>query len=523
MKHLSAGIKVGILVLLMAAGSYAVWKSIGGKASGSDNYMVWAKFRDASGLPVGSATVVAGLPVGEIEDLGIEGRHARIEMRVRDDVVVYSNAVAYKKSASLLGSYYIEIDPGSEKSLDGAGREVTNTRLGDGDQIKLVVEATSPDQLLRRIDESMPKVDAVLISVKDLSEDLRTIVRGPLANIAGRIDQLVQEEADTVKSILERTDRTIARIESITQDIRGVTQGADDKVNAILDNLDEASKEAKTLVTSARTEVEQTGAAVREKLDRLDGLIDNSGEVARKLNSDEGTLGKLVTDPTIADNVEEITTDARGFLGTLFGMQTYVGLRSEYNFQGGGVNSYITVDIATRPDKFYYIEFQKGPRGDFPTVTLTGDGGSDAYQRQVVIEDKIRFTFQFGKRLGWLAMRFGLKESSGGVGADMYWFNDKLRLQVDVFDPDFDTLPRLKVAAAYQIFRYLYILGGVDDALNDPGTFTITPDPFDGPPVQFDEYHYGRDWFLGAQLKFNDKDLSALLFVGGAAIAAATQ
>ncbi|HTM20575.1 MAG TPA: MlaD family protein [Kofleriaceae bacterium] len=524
MKHLSAGIKVGILVLIMAAGTYAVWKSIGGKASGSDNYVLWAKFRDASGLPKGSATVVAGLPVGEIEDLGIEGRHAKVDMRIRDDIVVWSNAVAYKKSASLLGSYYIEIDPGSEKSLDGAGREVTNTRLGNGDQIKLVVEATSPDQLLRRIEESMPKVDSVLISVRDLSEDVRQIVRGPLANIAGRVDQLVQEESQTVKDILQRTDRTIARIEDISKDIRNITAGADDKVNRILDNLDDASQEAKTLVTSARNEVEQTGAAVRGKLDRFDSFIDNSSEVARKINSpDEGTLGKLVNDPAIADNVEEITDDARGFLGTLFGMQTYVGLRSEYNFMGGGVNSYITVDINTRPDKFYYVEFEKGPRGDFPEVVLTGDGSGDTYTRSVKIEDKIRFTFQFGKRLGPLAFRFGIKESTGGVGVDMYWFNDRLRLNLDLFDPDFDRYPRFKVTAAYQMFRYLYVLGGVDDAFNSPQTFTITPTPFDGPPTQFNEYHYGRDYFLGAQLRFNDKDLSALLFIGGAAIAAATQ
>ena len=520
MRNLSAGVKVGILVLIMAAGAYAVWKSIGGKASGSENYGLWAKFRDASGLPVGSAVVVAGLPVGEIDDLDIEGRHARITVRIRDDVVVWSNAVAYKKSASLLGSYYIEIDPGSAKSVDGAGNEVSNRQLEDGDQILLVVEATSPDQLLRRIDESMPKVDAVLLSIRDLSEDIRQIVRGPLANTAGRIDQLVQEESETVKRILEGMDRTIARVEQISNDIRGVTAGADDKVNAILANLDEASREAKTLVTTTRTEVEQTGAAVRERLDKLDPLFDNSAEVARKINSpDEGTLGRLVNDPAIADNVEEITEDAKGFLGTLFGMQTYVGLRSEYNFIGAGVRSYLTVELSPRPDKFYYIEFEKGPRGQFPEVVLTGDG-SGTYVRTIRIEDKIRFTFQFGKRLGWAAFRFGIKESTGGVGADLYWFRDRLKMNLDLYDPNFDRFPRLKVTAAYQVFRYLYVLGGVDDALNDPGQFDLEPGPYD-PPIQFEEYHYGRDWFAGAQLKFNDRDLSALLFIGGAAIASA--
>lgn len=523
MRNLSSGVKVGILVLIMAAGAYAVWKSIGGKASGSDNYGLWAKFRDASGLPVGSAVVVAGLPVGEIDDLDIEGRHARITMRLRDDVTVWSNAVAYKKSASLLGSYYIEIDPGSEKSLDGAGNEVTNRQLEDGDQILLVVEATSPDQLLRRIDESMPKVDAVLISVRDLSEDLRQIVRGPLANTAGRIDRLVQEQSQTIERILGGMDRTIAEVEKISLDIRGVTSTADDKVKVILDNLDDASREAKTLVATTRTEVEQTGAALRQRLDQLDPMFADSAEVARKINSpDEGTLGRLVNDPAIADNVEEITEDAKGFLGTLFGMQTYVGLRSEYNFIGGGVRSYLTVDLSPRPGKFYYIEFEKGPRGEFPAVELNCDpcGPGSMYTRSIKFEDKLRFTFMFGKRVGWAAFRFGIKESTGGIGADFYWFNDRLKMNVDAFDATFDRLPRLKVTAAYQLFRYLYILGGIDDALNDHGEFALEPGPYD-PPIQFEEFHYGRDFFAGAQLKFNDRDLSALLFIGGAAVAAA--
>jgi len=521
MRHLSAGVKVGILVLLMTVGAYAVWKTIGGRASGADNYELWAKFKDASGLPKGSAVVVAGLPIGEIDKLGVEGRYARVTVRIRSDVEVWSNAVAYKKSASLLGSYYIEIDPGAEKSYDAKGKEVTNHKLAPGDQIEVVVEATSADDVLRRVTETMPKIDSVLLSVRDLSEDVRNIVRGPLAHTVGNIDKLVQDEGDTVKRILERTDQTIARIEAITKDIRGVTSTADDKINAILDDLQAASKEAKDLVASAKNEVELTGTAVREKLDRVDALVDHAASVAEKIDSeDSGTLGRLVNDPKIADNIEDITDDAKGFLGSLFGMQTYVGLRSEYNFRAGGVNAYVTVEVATRPDKYYYIELEKGPRGNYPDVVLTHDSGDPAgqYQRSVTIKDRLRFTFQFGKRLGWWGIRYGVKESSGGVGLDGYWFNDRLKVNVDVYDATFDRLPRLKLSAAYQLFRYLYLLGGVDDALNTPGSFTIAN--ASTPPIQFEDYKYGRDFFAGAQLRFNDRDLAALLFIGGSALAA---
>jgi phospholipid/cholesterol/gamma-HCH transport system substrate-binding protein len=525
LKHISAGVKVGILTLLMLGGSYLVWKSIGKKASGSDNYVLWAKFKDASGLPEGSAVVVAGLPIGEISSLSIEGRYARINLRIRDDIKVWENAVVAKKATSLLGNYYLEIDPGGPESLDAAGKRVTHKVLASNEQIKKVVEATSPDQLMRRIEESLPNVDKVLLSVRDLSEDLRRIVNGPLKSIASRLDQLVQEEAATVSRILQRTDRTIARIEQITRDIRRVTGGADKKVNKILAEIDKASVEARKLMTSARSEVEQTGKKVRDKLDLVDDVLNSSASIAKKIDEPKGTLGKLVNDPAIADNIEEITDDAKGFLGTLFRMQTYVGLRSEFNVFARLARHYVTVELSTRPDKFYYIELEKGPRGNYPEVELVFDPqiNQNAWVRRSVIRDEVRFTFQFGKRYKWASFRYGIKESTGGIGMDVNWFDDRLKMSVDLFDATFDQLPRLKIAAAYELFTHLYILAGIDEALNEP--VTLEPgngislgNPPDDVPVQFNKFRFGRDYFLGAMLRFNDQDLATLLTVGGSAI-----
>ncbi|HEU4728210.1 MAG TPA: hypothetical protein VFT22_09985, partial [Kofleriaceae bacterium] len=144
--------------------------------------------------------------------------------------------------------------------------------------------------------------------------------------------------------------------------------------------------------------------------------------------------------------------------------------------------------------------------------------------RRTVIEDKIRFTFQFAKRFSWLTLRYGLKESTGGIGADadVSWFDHDLRLSVDAFDASFDTYPRVKLALAFEVFRHIYILGGVDELLNKPNELQIVKGASDV-PIQFDYLRYGRDYFLGGMLRFNDEDLSALLSVGGSALAGASK
>jgi phospholipid/cholesterol/gamma-HCH transport system substrate-binding protein len=535
-KSISAGVRVAILFLLLAVGSYVVWKNLGQDPAGANNYTLFAKFRDASGLPKGSKVVVAGLPQGEVIGLEVEGRYAKITFKLRDAIDVWTSGVVIKKATSLLGDNYLEIDPGerTKQMPDGSSREFTllGPKCGgyrDSDrrkadvcrQVPNVIEATTPDQLMHRIEQTLPNVDRVLASVRDLSEDVRRVVNGPLQSVATRVDGLVQREAGTVGSIIERADRSMEKIEQIANDLRAITRGADPQITKILKNLDDASLEAKSLVSSAKQELEQTGSALRGKLDKLDGVIANTESITAKIDSERGTLGRLVNDPVIADNVEQITDDAKGFLGTLFGLRAYVGLRSEYNVFAKLARHYVTVELHTRPDKYYLIELEKGPRGGYPETSLSFDPTVDPnnWIRKTVIEDKIRFTFQFAKRFGWLTLRYGIKESTGGIGADtaLTFGGHALRLSADVFDASFDTYPRIKLALAFEVFRHLYILGGVDELLNDPEKLTIVKGASDV-PIQFDTFRYGRDYFAGAMLRFNDEDLAALLTVGGSAI-----
>jgi phospholipid/cholesterol/gamma-HCH transport system substrate-binding protein len=521
MKSVTAGVKVGVLFLLMTGGGYAVQKNLGGDAAGSDGYTLNARFRDASGLPIGSKVVLAGLPVGQVTGLSIDGRYAQIRFRIRRDVKVWDSATVVKKAKSLLGDHFLEIDPGEQESTMPDGSKTVHQLLLANGRIDHVIEATTPDALMHRTEDTLANADKVLRSVADLSNEVRLIVNGPLKSVATRVDSLIQKESGTVSGILDRANRTMGRIEAITADIRNLTQSADGRVIKILDNLDAAAGEAKTLVSSAKTELELTGTAVRKKLDQLDNVIDNTESISAKINGNQGTLGRLVNDSAIADNVEEITDGGKNFLGTLFGLKTYVGLRSEYNVFAGLARHYVSVEIHTRPDKYYLIELEKGPRGGYPETSLEFDPAVDPtrWTRKSVIEDKVRFTFQFAKRFSWLTLRYGLKESSGGIGADAdgRWWGRSLRLSMDGFDASFNNYPRVKLAAAVELFRGLYILGGVDDLLNTPGVLAINTGNA-AAPRQFEELRYGRDYFFGGMLRFNDEDLSALLTLGGSAL-----
>ncbi len=535
----SQGVKVGILTLLFLGGGYAVWKGLSSTPSGEDGYELTAKFKDAKGLKLDSAVEVAGVPVGEITEIGIEGRYARVKFRVRKEIKVYEDAIVHKRAQSLLGGFYLELEPGNPQSR-GVGEQGTiknNQLLGVDDirpefkgsreikrEIINVTEATTPEQLMRRVEETLPVIDDTLRSITGLSEDIRQLVNVPIRNMADRLNSLVQEGAPTVTSILNNVDRSVEKIERISQQLDKATNRG--QIEQIITNINEASAEAKTLLTSARNEVEVTGKALRTKMDKLDRILDSSGSIAEKINDDEGTLGRLVNDGTIADNIEGITEDAGQFINTLTGMKSYVGLRTEYSTLTNLARFYVSVELMTRPDKGYYIEGSIGPRGGQPSVELRYDAanGGNAYNRVVTIEDKPKFTFMLMKRWNWATFRYGIKDSSGGVGLDLTGklFNNPLKLEFDVFDPSFDVLPRLKITGKVRILKNLYLMAGVDDLLNERDSLPVNAGNVDN-PRNFETFPIGRDVFVGAYLSFDDRDLTSLLTVAGGAIGGLAQ
>lgn len=517
MKPTSAAIKVGITALVIALLAFMTFRWVAKGIGGNQGYRVWCIFHDATGLVEKSRVQIAGLNIGQIVDRRLEGSFARITIRVKPETQLWSNATVFKKSASLLGEFYLEIDPGTSESPDPlTGKMQKNHLLKDGDQIPNVVEAVSTSDILVQVNETLPVLRAIL-------QDVRKLTQGPLQDIAHSVQQGVDKNSAAAERLLNHID-------SIAADIKGMTAGAPAAdVRKSLENIREITESVKSLVGRGDTEMGTTGDKLRTDLDKIGTAVDNLNHtlenmsaVTDKVKNGEGTVGRLLNDETIANNVEQITEDAGGFIHSLTQLQTLIGLRSEYNVLANTLKTYVAVQLQSRPDKYFLIELIDDPRGfrtDSTTYTTTDDPSKPqtTVSNTVTITDRFRFSFQLAKRIfllnGRIALtgRFGIKESTGGVGGDIEiplalaspWMRT-LTFNLDLFDFRTNIYPRFKVLAALEFFKHIWIVGGVDDVFNGrgPGAGVST----------------GRDYFFGAQLTFNDDDIRALLTIGGAAL-----
>src|SRR3954463_9955923 len=72
-------------------------------------FLTYAKFRDGSHLAVGSPVVIAGVRIGDITRISIEGRFARVDMNLRADSQIPEDAFVPRRADSLFGDSYIEV------------------------------------------------------------------------------------------------------------------------------------------------------------------------------------------------------------------------------------------------------------------------------------------------------------------------------------------------------------------------------------------------------------------------------
>jgi phospholipid/cholesterol/gamma-HCH transport system substrate-binding protein len=501
------------LVLLAAAAGLVLWmRSRVPDQNVGEGFLTYAKFRDGSHMAVGSPVVIAGVRIGDITKISIEGRFARVDMDLREDVQIPVDAFVTRRADSLFGDSYIEVI--FSGGADGAAPQ---RLLQSGEPITHVIEGASTDSQLRTIDRSLPRIENALEVLHEVIGKARKVVNGDVPE--GMLSADSWLASGKIESPISKTARAFDRIDKLTA--AGAEALADIAPATLktLDRVDAAVERTRKGIRDAKGQVLQAMADTRSGLEGADPQIDQVAEVLAAINegngSDwKGSLGRMVNDPGLADDVEDATASLEEGLSSYNRFKSYLGMRLEWNLFAQSPRFYAIADISARTDKFYLVELISDSLGTVPADQLSDAANTTAYTRSQSIRDALRFTVQFGKQIGPFRFRAGIKDSTFGAGADLLLNRGRLRLSTDVFG-SFDRTPRVKVAAAIAVFRSIYVLGGVDVVLNQPGYLNINSGNQEV-PRGLTQVRYGRDYFLGAAIYLDEADLATLLRVYGA-------
>ncbi|MBI5526918.1 MAG: MCE family protein [Deltaproteobacteria bacterium] len=497
-------LKVGVVIVVTAVIlAYFIGGVSKSKFSASDSYNVFALFDDVTGLVTKSRVVVAGVAVGQIEGISLKGRRGKVLLRIGNDIPLFDDATITKRSSSILGDYYLEIQPGTE------GRP----RIRDGSEITNVLPSLKVEDIFGSLNQIAVDIKEVTGAMSDVFGSKET--SGSLKKIVADTSQLSEEVTRLLQKNSERLDRILSDIETVTSNLRGMSEGSQDDLGEAISNLREITKTTKEIVANIQGivgrgegDLKEGVSGVKEMVSRLNRTLESVEKIAARIEKGEGNVGKLLKDEKIAGALEETADAVSEIAGKVSRLRTIVSMRSEYNYYQRAAKSYFSLALQPKEDKYYLIELIDDPRGNYAKtytrILATGATGklTETGREESVSTppNTLKISAEFAKRFYFATFRVGIIESSGGGGLDLDVLRWHFTLRTDVFELAIpDKLPRIRTMGLINIGDHIYVVGGADDLLN----------------YDKDRADLSRDFFFGAGVRFTDDDLKSLFTVTG--------
>ncbi len=325
----SIEVKVGVLILV-SLGILAAFVLIMGGLSFEKTYTVYVDFDNPGGLQTGAPVRVAGVKCGKVSEMQFMGgkidpktnrrtlvrAKVQIEQRVKDSI--HEDADFYVTTQGVLGEQFLAIDPGSP-------------------QKPVLTENT----IVKGIDP--PRLDLFLAKAYELLDTTINGIRNNrelISDIATNTAGLLKGLNTTLSDNRERINRIVENLEALSVEANTLTSHArtnyvdNPKIARTIDNIDklttELQRDSGPMIKDAREAVANLNRASKviggeEEHAKLKKTIDDVAQLAARANATaadaqsivqhikkgNGTVGALVMDEAIYDDVQEMVRDLK--------------------------------------------------------------------------------------------------------------------------------------------------------------------------------------------------------------------
>jgi phospholipid/cholesterol/gamma-HCH transport system substrate-binding protein len=280
-KQFFTEIRVGLFVLVGLVFIMIAIFMLGSEKRLFENfYTIYSKFEDISGLRVGAGVQLAGLNVGMVDEIrfskDISEKEVTVVLRINTKFQdrIRADSVATINTQGLLGDKFIFVSVGSPLEP-----------VIEQDEYIKTEEAVPIYQLAE-------KAGKIMDDIGDAAEAVRKM----LVSVEGEKDGDFKRTLRSVRTILERIQKGPGLAHALIYDPEG---------KQVVDRLSNALKSISDLTEDISEEGKKETRGLVANLRRASADLE---QILGGIRRGEGTLGKLVRDPELYD-------DLRAFLG----------------------------------------------------------------------------------------------------------------------------------------------------------------------------------------------------------------
>ena len=273
--------KVGILAIVAIVLLVLGFNFLKGNQVFKKDTHILAVFEKLGTLDKSNSVKINGLPIGTVYDFAPTDKEVSaiiVTINLTKDVNIPKDSRAYI-SAGLVGASTITIDMGT-----------SNVFLKHGDTIQTIVNEGILGDLTSQVSPTLGKTRDAIDSLKILIGNFnRTLDPNTQHNLQAMIANLNRTSAQ-VQSLLAAQSIVLAESLGNVNEITGNLAQNSGRINTTMQNLETASGKL------ANIEIQST-------LDSLDRTVNNLKTFTNKLNSTEGSLGLMMNDKTLYNNI----------------------------------------------------------------------------------------------------------------------------------------------------------------------------------------------------------------------------
>ena len=324
-------IKVGILVTACLA-LLVTFVLVLGDVSTADRLDLFVDVPTSADLKPGAPVKVAGVPAGKVEAVTYHGGemdealgrrvYVRVHLRVDADKLgsVREDAMYFITTQGVLGEKYVEIDPGSPER---PAVKMGDVREGEP-PLRLELMAYNANRLLaslaniirdneQALNDILSESQGAVKAFRSAAERVDGILAENQGKVSEIVDQLITAERkanevlDGAKAAIgdgEALRRTIANIERISVEARSQFQPVVDDLRGAIARYTELADTGKATVDEARVAALALLADARVALGNVKAMTE-------QLNSRESSIGALIADKELYDDVREMVKDLK--------------------------------------------------------------------------------------------------------------------------------------------------------------------------------------------------------------------
>ena len=284
--------KVGILAIAAILALVLGFNFLKGKSLFNRSPAIYAVFKQIGSLQKSNEVKINGLPVGTVYDYAPVDKEVNgivVEIHLTRDINIPANSVAYIDGA-LVGSSYISIDKGTANSYLQAG-DTISTRLDAGlmNDIKTQLSPT-----ITRVNSTLDSLQRTLGSVNAIFD--------PTTN--GNLQTIIARLAVTSASIQELLNTQNGALAQSLRNMNDITANLaknNDAVSSSIRNIEV------TTGNLANAPIQQTVAGLQSAIGELRGTVTELKGTVARVNSPNGTLGALVNDRKLYDQLNRVS------------------------------------------------------------------------------------------------------------------------------------------------------------------------------------------------------------------------